>query len=362
MRVRVLVSTLVTFATALAATAPTADAASARVPEPAQVRALTGDKRVVVLLADNAGTETTDLLAPHAILKRTGAFEVIIVAAADRPVELMPALKIEVDMTIDGFNRRHPAGADLVIVPAFHGGGDETSTAFLQDQAAKGAMVAAICEGAEPVAKAGLFAGRAATTHWYAFDRLAADYAATDWRRDSRYIVDGPVVSSAGVSASVPVTLALIEILGGRELAERTAAGLEVDAWTAEHDSSAFTLTVDTVLLALGNMLAFWRHEDLDVPVDPGFDGLALALQADAWSRTYRSPLIARNASGRVVSSDGVAFLTAEADVGDAVISPRAAPPLQALDQTLAAIAERYGAKTASFVALQLEYPWPQTP
>jgi transcriptional regulator GlxA family with amidase domain len=326
---------------------------------PAELRPLAVERRLVVLLAENAGTETTDLLVPHGILERSGAVDVLIVATEDGPVDLMPALTIMPDMTIEAFHSVHPRGADAVIVPAFHSRGTAATTAFIRDQAEKGAMIVSICEGSEPVARTGLFDGRVATTHWFAQNRMVRRYSEATWVENTRYVVDGPVMSSSGVSASVPVTLKLLEILGGEEVALEAAEGLGVEDWSAVHDSSRFSLDFGTARLAAGNFLWFWRHEVLNAPVVDGFDGIALALQADAWSRTYRSRLFAQNTDGRATSAEGVTYLTSITPESDIEITPSTGAPFATLDANLAAISDRYGRRTAEFVAAQLEYPWP---
>ncbi|WP_209428285.1 DJ-1/PfpI family protein [Pararhodobacter sp. SW119] len=277
---------------------------------PPEPRPLAGERRLVVLLADNTGAETTDLLVPHGILQRSGAVDVLIVATREGAVELMPALTVMPDMTVAEFESTYPNGADAVIVPAFHSRGTDATTAFIRSQAALGALVVSICEGSEPVARAGLFDGRAATTHWHAHARMNRRYPLATWVQNARYVIDGPVMSSSGVSASVPVTLRLLEILQGERAARVTAAGLGVENWNADHDSTLFALNFGTVRLAAGNLLGFWRHEVLRADLSNGFDGVAFALQADAWSRTYRSRVVAQNVQGYVTSAEGVTFVT----------------------------------------------------
>ena len=330
--------------------------------EPLALRPLAGPRPLVVLLADNAGTETTDLLVPHGILHRAGVADLRILSTGAGPVTLMPALSIEADQTLADFEAEHPGGADVVIVPALHSRGTATTTAFLRRQAAKGALILAICEGAEVVARAGLLEGRAATSHWFALPRLARRHPQTDWRANRRWVEDGPVMTSAGVSASVPVTLALLEHLAGPEVAARAADELGLAGWNSEtaraHDSDAFGLGPRRLMLLAGNWAAFWRHERLGVALEPGFDGVALALQADAWSRSYRSRLWAVNPAGRLRSAEGVRYLTAPSLDGMVPLEPRSGAPFAALDATLAGMAARYGPATAEFVAVQLEYGW----
>ena len=102
----------------------------------------------------------------------------------------------------------------------------------------------------------------------------------------------------------------------------------------------------------------FWHHEELGVVLEDGFDGVALALQADAWSRTYRSRLVAINRRGYVGSADGVILLT-ETEAGTRlVLSAASGPTFDGPNATLAAIAARYDDRTAACVAIQLKYPW----
>ena len=90
-------------------------------------------------------------------------------------------------------------------------------------------------------------------------------------------------------------------------------------------------------------------------------DEVTLALVADVWSRTYRSQALSFAASGDAVASrSGLRILpdvvASERDGLQAIELDRR-PPSQALDAALAAIEQRYGDRTASVVAMQLEYP-----
>jgi hypothetical protein len=122
--------------------------------------------------------------------------------------------------------------------------------------------------------------------------------------------------------------------------------------------SRAFELDRPAVRTAALNALAFWSHEALDVPVSAGVDEVALALTADAYSRTYASSIRAVSSAPEVVSRNGLTFI---ADARDPRPDPARAIALpaegvSALDSALAGISRRYGPATADFVALQLEY------
>ena len=312
---------------------------------------------LVVVLADNAATETTDFVIPYGVLKESGVADVLSVSTGPGAVTLVPALRIRADMPMAEFDAAHPAGADILIVPAMQRNDDPALLRWVRAQSDKGALVVAICEGAWVVANAGLLEGRSATSHWLALGRLAKALPATRWVRDHRWVVDGPVMTTTGVSASLPASLALVEAIAGRPAAQRTADRLGLASWTSEHDSAAFALTAGHVALAATHWLARWRHETIEIPVDAGFDETSTALQADAWSRTFRSQARATHAGGAARSRRGLVVETHTASAGSLTLP--AAPATQAgiaLDTTLQDIAARYGESTADLVALGLEH------
>jgi transcriptional regulator GlxA family with amidase domain len=188
-----------------------------------------------------------------------------------------------------------------------------------------------------------------------------------DYVADRRLVVDGRVATTTGISASMPIALTLIEAIAGRAKAEEVARDLGLAAGDARHDSGAFKFNSPFATTVLGNTLAFWRRDHFGIPLEPGVDEVSLALVADAWSRTYRSraetfannPDGVATRSGLRVIPDRVASAWPDANV---IPSFEHRPPVQALDAALEAIADRYGAPTASVVAMQLEYPWKSPP
>ena len=73
---------------------------------------------LVVVLADNDGTETTDFVIPYGVLKGSGAADVMTVSTGPGTVTLIPALRIRADMTLAQFDAATPGGADIVIASA----------------------------------------------------------------------------------------------------------------------------------------------------------------------------------------------------------------------------------------------------
>ncbi len=331
----------------------------------ATLAALAPPKRqrpLVAIVGINDATETTDYIMPYGILRRADVADVIALSTEPGLVKLYPALQVEPQATIAEFDARHAEGADYVVVPAMSRDDDPAVLAWLRNQASKGAIIVGVCAGAKVVAAAGLLDGKRATTHWYFVDELRDEHPTLRYVPDRRVIVDQGVATTTGITASMPASLTLIEAIAGRDAAQGVARDLGLPHWDVAHESGDFELTRPFALTVLGNILAFWRREQLGIELQSGVDEVALALVADAWSRTYRSrattfaPTRAAQASAnglRVLPDQVAASWPRERLLPP--IGERA--PATALEETLGAIEARYGTRTAKVVAMQLEYP-----
>lgn len=317
---------------------------------------------LIAIIGINDATETTDYLMPYGILKRADVADVVALATQPGPVTLYPALRVEPQATTAEFDAQHPDGADYVIVPAMSRDDDPAALNWITSQAAKGAIVIGVCAGAKVVGEAGLLDGRQATTHWYYLEELREENPRMQYVADRRLVVDDGVATTTGISASMPMSLTLIEAIAGRDKAQAVAEDLGLADWDARHDSRAFQLTRQFALTAIGNTLAFWNREKLGLELAPGVDEVSLALVADAWSRTYRSRAVTfAGDAGAVETRNGLRVLPDEVAAGwpeGQTLPEIAERPALALDEALRAIAARYGTRTAEFVATQLEYPW----
>jgi hypothetical protein len=211
------------------------------------------------------------------------------------------------------------------------------------------------------VANAGLLDGKRATTHWYFIEDMLKAHPSIQYVANRRLVVDGRVATTTGISASMPFSLTLIEAIAGRAKAEAVAAELGVRRWGARHNSAVYKFTRPFALTAMANKLAFWSHEDLGLELTPGVDEVALALVADAWSRTYRSRAVTFAATTNALETrNGIRIYpeaaTTEWPAAQLLAPIGNLPPADALDEALHLITVRYGIDTARMVAMQLEY------
>lgn len=318
---------------------------------------------LVVVLADNAGAETTDFTIPYGVLKESGVAEVRSVATGVGSIRLMPSLRVLADQTTAEFDRAEPIGADIVIVPAQMKPKSPELAAWLRSQAAKGATIVSICEGARVLANAGLLHDRRATTHWSALKSLTKAYPDTTWVRDRRYVQDGRVISTTGVAASIPASLALVEAIADRATAQATADRIGVREWGPEHRTADFQVTAADYRHGVASLAAFWTHEAVEAPLADGTDEVALALRADTWSRSYRTKVVTtRVGLAPVRSRHGLTILPdAEPKAGRYLMPVQPGPPGAQIDANLAAMGRRYGPEAARLAKLGLEYDPPKT-
>lgn len=224
-----------------------------------------------------------------------------------------------------------------------------------------------ICDGAVVIAGTGLMEGRNATAHWASEKVRRKLFPGVHWIADTRYVSDGKIISTAGISAAMPASLALVEAIAGRERTLALATELGVADWSATHSTAPFRPRFGVNLKALitANYTNHWFHSTqmLGLPISADVDEIALALTADAYSRTGRSMVHAvalstepiRTRRGLVVIPDTLAGSSHHMDR----MLPEfdATPSGQWLAKSIEGIRRMYGRNTANGVAIDFEYP-----
>lgn len=184
------------------------------------------------------GVEILDFAGPFEVFSRTrlvpGAasrrseesapFAVFTVAKSRTPISTTGGLTVT-----PHYGFADAPKIDLLVVPGGQGTRpllDDPATLDWIRRAASGArQVASVCTGSLLLARAGLLAGRRATTHWGALDLLAT-LGAGQVERESRVVDDG-VITSAGVASGIDMAFYIVERLCGAEVADETAHYIE---------------------------------------------------------------------------------------------------------------------------------------
>jgi transcriptional regulator GlxA family with amidase domain len=106
---------------------------------------------------------------------------------------------------------------------------DEEHLAWVRRQADRAELMTSVCTGSLVYAKAGLLAGRPATTHWGSLDLLAELDPSIEVRPDDRWVDSGDVITASGVSAGIDMALHLVVRLAGEERAREVRHYIQYD-------------------------------------------------------------------------------------------------------------------------------------
>ena len=176
-------------------------------------------KRVLVLLA--AGAEEMETVITVDVLRRGGLEVTLAGVEGAGPVTCSRGVKLVPDCALD-----QAAGPfDLIALPGGAQGAEALAAspkvqALLREQDRRGGFIAAICAAAIALVAAGVGRGRKLTSHPVVKDRVAG----FGQYQEARVVQDGNLITSRGPGTAFEFALKLIEVLAGRELAEKVAA------------------------------------------------------------------------------------------------------------------------------------------
>lgn len=173
--------------------------------------------------------EELDFIGPWEIVGTWSTFaagpeERFIVAQSREPVMCAKGLSVNPDMS---FEQCPPL--DFLLVPGGQGTRQEVNNPvlinFISEQARRSKAVLSVCTGTFLLHKAGLLSGKKVTTHWNSLDRLRAlkDITVVE----ERFVRDGNIWTSAGVSAGIDLMLAFIAGIAGEEVAGKVQFAAE---------------------------------------------------------------------------------------------------------------------------------------
>ena len=152
-------------------------------------------------------------------------FEVFTIAETIRPIQARGGLMIQPAFDIES----HPA-IDVLIIPGGVVSEELERPAIIEwisRTAAKAELTASVCTGAFLLAKAGLLHGKPITTHWEDIAEFRAMFPGIIVRDDVRWVDAGEIITSAGISAGLDMSLHLVARLEDEELAIRTARQMD---------------------------------------------------------------------------------------------------------------------------------------
>ncbi|WP_069874938.1 DJ-1/PfpI family protein [Streptomyces malaysiensis] len=178
--------------------------------------------------------EELDAIGPWEVLSywtRTfpeDGWQVFCFSADGKPVACAKGLTVEAHHAMADL-----PGLDVLLHPGGRGTRpqleDEQHLEWVRSQRRSVPLMTSVCTGSLVYAAAGLLAGRPATTHWASLDRLAELDPSIDVRPDERFVDDGDLITSAGISAGIDMALHLVARLVSPERARQVRRGIQYD-------------------------------------------------------------------------------------------------------------------------------------
>ena len=190
------------------------------------------DKRKLGIVVFN-DVEVLDFTGPFEVFSVTNElndyrlFEVSLISVSERIITAKNGLNIVPDITINDTD-----ALDILLIPGGEGSrplvNDRTLISWVRAVSLNCELVLSVCTGALILAKAGLLDGLRATTHHQAIGELRELVNDTEIAADEeRFVDNGKVITSGGISAGIDMSFHVIDRLFGKEISAKTSDYME---------------------------------------------------------------------------------------------------------------------------------------
>ena len=178
--------------------------------------------------------EVLDFAGPYEVFslaskRNEKIFEVKTISETSEVISARNGLKILPDLSFDD----EPTFS-ILIVPGGYGAEEieiknPTMIKWLKSQQNKVEILASVCTGALLLAEAGMLDNKKVTTHWMDCDRLEKEYPKVEVVRGVKFVDEGNILTSGGISAGINMSFHLIKSLFGAEVVKNLAKRMEYD-------------------------------------------------------------------------------------------------------------------------------------
>jgi transcriptional regulator GlxA family with amidase domain len=154
-----------------------------------------------------------------------------------------PVSSFQGPQTIANVDYRNCPHLDLILLPGgfgtVHELGNQAIMSFLKERVPSANVTMSVCSGSWILAKAGLLDGRRATSNKAYFKMATEQSDQVEWISEARWVEDGPIFTSSGVSAGMDMSLAVIASLFGEKKATEVAKVTEY-VWNRNANDDPF--------------------------------------------------------------------------------------------------------------------------
>ncbi|MEH0156893.1 DJ-1/PfpI family protein [Limibacter armeniacum] len=178
--------------------------------------------------------EVLDFAGPFEVFSlaeknNTKLFNVHTIGESESVIHARNGLKV-----VPNFNIQNHPKLDILIIPGGYGAEEitiknNTILNWIKDQYQKVEIMASVCTGALLLAECGILDYKKATTHWMDIDRLENEYPNVTAVRNTKFVDEGNLITSGGISAGINMSFHLVKKLFDHETAELLAKRMVYD-------------------------------------------------------------------------------------------------------------------------------------
>lgn len=269
---------------------------------------------VVAVVLGQSGTVGSDVLAPYEVFASSPAFSVYTVAEHGRPAPGAGGPALVPAHTFAEVDSGGAAAPDVVVVPAVGDPAGERESAlrrWVARQHDGGAHLLGVCSGSRVLAAAGVLDGRRATSHWGRLPALQESNPEVDWVGGHRYVQDGSVTTTAGVTSGIPGALKVVADLAGSEEAERVGRSINYPGWSLQAPTTIPEQrhTLADLPVALRLVLP-WMKPTVGIALTDGVGEIDLTAAFEAYATSYAARPVAIAPADTIETRHGVVLVT----------------------------------------------------
>jgi putative intracellular protease/amidase/YHS domain-containing protein len=193
------------------------------------------DGKIPVAFPISDGAVIIDFCGPWEVFQAAG-FQVYTVGESLKPVRASGGMQIIPNYTFE------TAPAPKVIVIPAQNGATKAMTDWIRTSSKNTDVTMSVCTGAFVLARTGLLSGKSATTFHEAFDSFEAAFPDVKLIRGARFVENGNLATSGGLSSGIDLAIRVVERYSGRETAEKLAFALEYQGkgWMDANSNQAY--------------------------------------------------------------------------------------------------------------------------
>jgi len=320
----------------------------------------------VAVVLGRSATVATDAMGPFEVFARSPRFRVYTVAPDAGPAPVQGAPSIVPDHTFADVDADPALAPDVVVVPAVDdpdGTAEADTRSWVVRQHARGARLLSVCAGAMLMAETGLLDGRTATSHWSRVPALRAAHPETHWVVGQRFVRDGTITTTAGITSGIPGALSVVQDLAGADEARQVGAQVGYPGWSPGSSTAipVQSWALDDWPVALNTLLP-WGRPTVAIELRDGDGEIDTASLFEVYANSAAARTVAVSPTGIVRTAHGLRLLTLSA-ADSPEVDTRLRPGLRGtggrpgFDGALEHLAATIGEVDARAAAKMIDYP-----